>query len=375
MTVNVEELNTFGGIAGIRPGWLALRQAVGEANVYTHPDWISAWQHIPTTGTPIILTARDGADLVGVAVLQIRKVRYHGIPLRSIEFIGDSPLNGFLVGAGREEEVVRAFVDRLCGEGRAWDVVELSRMEQGSHTAGLIREGLEAYGLRIYEDGDCDDGICVVDDWDSFIERRSRKFRSDIRLRENRSKKLGTLSIRRYSGLEDRYGEADSLEKLETLLRDAISCSGKSWQGTSAEGTAISDEPAYPFFREIIHSFAALGMLMFEVMYAEDRPIAFDLSFLEGRSIMDYKTGFDPDFRYYGPGAQLLKSLLQYGSANGFHQIDLMSIEKGQEYKRRYVDEIRETRRITVFNRTLNGRLARLLMKGIVPRVKRMVGR
>jgi len=50
-----------------------------------------------------------------------------------------------------------------------------------------------------------------------------------------------------------------------------------------------------------------------------------------------------------------------------------MSIEGGQDYKRRYADEIRETRRITVFNRTLNGRLAWLVMKKILPRLKGLV--
>ena len=374
MTVTVEEINTFSGIAEIRPAWLTLRQAVGESNVYTHPDWISAWQHLPSTGKPIILAARDGETLLGVAALHIRKSRYRGIPLRRIEFIGDFPLNDFLA-KDRREEVVRAFLGRLCGEGRAWDVMDLTRIDQGSASLALIREGIRDFHSWVYEDDDCPRGICVVDDWDTFLERRTRSFRSDMRRGAKKSKRLGNLSIRRYSGLEDRFGEGDSEEKLEGLLRDTIACAGKSWQGQSVEGTAISDEYAYRFFREVIHSFACMDMLLFHVLYDESRPIAFDLSFFEGRTIMEYKVGFDQGFKYYGPGSHLLMQLLEYAAAKGFERVDLMSIEEGQDYKRRYVDKICETRRITVFNRTVNGRLARLAMKEIVPRVKRLVGR
>jgi len=369
MTVAVEEINTFSGIAEIRPEWLALRQAVGESNVYTHPDWIAAWQHLPATGEPIILTAWDGDALIGVAALHIRVHRYRGIPLRGIEFIGDFPLNDYLVG-DRREEVVRAFLGRLCCEGRAWDLLALHRIDRDSDSLGLIREAMKDFQSRIYEDEDCPQGICVVDDWEAFLKRRSRSIRNDIRNRENRLKKLENLSIRRYSGLEDRFGEADSVEKLEAMLRDAVACSSKSWQGQSVEGTALSDEPAYGFFRQIIHNFASMNMLLFQVLYADARPIAFDLSFFEGRTIMIYKVGFDQDFKYYGPGAHLLMNLLEYGAAHGFPRVDLMSIEGGQDYKRRYADEIRETRRITVFNRTLNGRLAWLVMKKILPRLK-----
>ena len=374
MPLTVEEINTFFGIAEIRPAWLTLRQVVGESNVYTHPDWISAWRHIPTTGRPIILAAKDGEALIGVAAFHIRKSRYRGIPLRRIEFIGDSPLNDFLV-KDRREEVVRTFLGQLCGEGRAWDVMDLRRIDQGSASLGLIREAMNDFHSRMYEEADCPDGICVVEDWDAFLKRRSRSFRSDIRKTKNRMKRLSNLSIRRYSGLEDKLGEADSRQKLESLFRDAIACAKKSWQGRSAEGTAISDEPAYSFFREIIHNFASMDMLLFYVLYTDTRPIAFDLSFFEGRTIMEYKVGFDQDFKYYSPGAHLLMKLLEFGAEKGFLEVDMMSIEEGQDYKHRYVDKILETRRITVFNRTLKGHLARLVMKKLVPRVKSLIRR
>ncbi len=374
MPITIEEINTFSGIAEIRPAWLALRQEVGESKVYTHPDWISAWRRLPSTGRPIILAARDGEALIGVAALHIRRSRYRGIPLRRIEFIGDFPRNDFLI-KDRREEVVRAFLGRLCDAGRAWDIMDLRRIDQGSASLGLIRAMMKALPYRTYVEEDRPNAICLVEDWEAFLKRRSRNFQSRIQHANNRLKKLSNLSLRRYSGLEDRFGRADSRQKLESLFRDAIACARKSWQGRSAEGTAISDEPAYRFFREIIHNSASMGRLLLHVLYADARPIAFDLSFFEGRMIMGYKIGFDPDFKYYSPGGHLLMKLLEYGAEQGFSEVDLMSIEEGQDYKRRYADKILETRRITVFNRTLNGNSARLVMKKLVPCVKGLVRR
>ncbi len=372
MPLTVQEINTFAAMAEIRAAWLALRQAEAQSNVYTHPDWIAAWQYLPSTGKPIILAAWDGGVLFGVAAFHIQRLGYRGIPLNRIEFIGDSPLNDFLIrGSDRRKEVVRAFVDRLCGRDRVWDLVDLRRIEQGSACLALLPGAIKDLGLSgIHEEEDSPNGICLTDDWDAYLRRRSRGFRKDVRGRRNRLQRLEGLSIRRYSGLEDRYDEAGSREKLDVLFRDAIACSGRSWQGKSTEGTAISDEPAYRFFREIIHTFASMNMLLFQVLYTDVRPIAFHLSLFEGRRIMDYKAGFDSAFKRYGPGGHIFMTLLEYAAKNGFLEVDLMSIEKGQQYKYRYAEKIYETTRITVFNRTLKGRLARLMMKQVAPRLK-----
>jgi len=114
-------------------------------------------------------------------------------------------------------------------------------------------------------------------------------------------------------------------------------------------------------------------MLLFHVLFSGDVPIAFDLSFLDGQFITDYKTGYHQGFKRCGPGAHMFKTLLEYACARGIPYVDLMGVEKGQEYKYRLADEIHKTTRVTAFNRTVNGSLARLVMKGVVPRVKRLV--
>jgi len=158
------------------------------------------------------------------------------------------------------------------------------------------------------------------------------------------------------------------------MFQAAIECAKNSWQGHAKEGAALSDEKTYrDFFREITHSFASMNMLLFHVLFSGDVPIAFDLSFMDGPLITDYKTGYHQEYKRCGTGAHMFKTVLEYACARGIPYLDLMGIEKGQEYKYRLADEIHRTTRVTAFNRTVNGSLARLVMKGVVPRVKRLV--
>jgi CelD/BcsL family acetyltransferase involved in cellulose biosynthesis len=376
MPVTVNEINTYDAIREIRTAWLELRQAAGSSSVCSHPDWVHATRFMPSTGTPILLTAHEGERLIGLAPMRIRPYRYRGIPLRKIEFVGHTPQNDFLVRE-RRDEVVRAFLHRLCGPGRErpWDLFEWNRIGWEAASLGPMMEAMRELGLRPYEMEDHPNGICAVDDWDAYLARRSKSFGKDIRGRENRLTRLGNVSLMRYSGFEDRFGEPGSLRKLEKMFQAAIECARNSWQGHATEGTALSDADAYTFFKEAIHSFASMNQLLFHVLWSGEVPIAFDLSFVDGSLLTDYKAGYRQEFRYYAPGAHLLKTLLEYSSVRGIPRVDLMSIEPGQEYKYRFVDEIHRTRRITVFNRTVNGTLARLLMKEVLPRVKRLLPR
>jgi hypothetical protein len=318
----------------------------------------------------------EGDRLIGLAPMLLRWYWYRGIPLRKIEFIGHSPVNGFLVSESREE-VTRAFLHRLCGPGRGrpWDLIELARVAEDGADLQLMRETIRNLRLKPYEIEDHPNGICMVEDWEAYTSRRSKNFLKSLRGRENRLRSLGNLSLLRYSGFEDRYEEPESRQKLETVFLKAIECARHSWQGHTREGNAISDANAHRFFREIIHSFASRNRLLFHVLASGDIPISFDLSFLDGQRVTDYKAGFHEGFGYYSPGAHMFKTMFEYASSKGIPCVDLMSIERGQEYKYRYVDEIHRTRRILVFNRTVNGSLARFVMKGVVPKVKRLVYR
>ena len=73
--------------------------------------------------------------------------------------------------------------------------------------------------------------------------------------------------------------------------------------------------------------------------------------------------------------ADMFKTTLEYACAKGIPYVDLMGVEKGQEYKYRLADEIHRTTRLTAFNRTANGSLARFVMKGVGPAVKRLLRR
>jgi CelD/BcsL family acetyltransferase involved in cellulose biosynthesis len=376
MPVTIQEISSYAAIEEIRPAWLELRQALGDSCVCNHPDWIRATQFLPSAGTPLILAAFEGDALIGLAPMCIKEDRYRGIPLRRIRFISDSPVNRFLVGE-RPEEVVRALLLRLCAEGRerAWDLLEMGRMGGDEACLGAIRDTIQDLRLQPYEAEDYPNGIILIDDWATYLQRKSRKFREDVRRRAKRLNKLGSVSVLRYSGLEDRYDDPASLKKLERVFKDAIQCARHSWQGSTTEGTSISDEEAYRFFSGIIHTFASMNMLLFHVLYVEGVPIAFDLSFMEGQTILAYKIGYDQEYSRCGPGGHLYRVLLEYASEKGIPCVDQMSIEKGQEYKLRWVDELRGTRQIKVFNKTAKGSLARLVMQGLTPMAKRLLRR
>jgi len=372
MSIKINEMNDFSGLIEIKPAWQQLRKAVGESNVYTHPDWIYAWRFLPKTGEPIILTAMDSKTLIGIATLQIKTFMAHGIPIRKIGFIGDSPLNDFLI-LDRHEEVVSEFMNHLCNKKRSWGAIELSRLNHKSSALHHLRTIIKDYEFKMYETNGDPNGICTLKDYDSYINRRSRHYRKWVRQTRNRVDRLGNISIERYCGLTDTFSDPQSLEKLNRMFRDAIACGENSWQAKVRAGTSISDTEAYTFFKELIYSFALMDKLFLHVMYAGRRPVAYQLSFFEEYSIMIYKQAFDMEFGYYRPGAYLFDITLRDAAEMGLYNVDLMSIERTGGYKYRHIDNMRKTKTITVFNKTFSAFLKRMIMKEVLPKVKHLM--
>lgn len=369
MSITINEINDFSDLIEIKPAWQQLRKAVGESNVYTLPNWVYAWRFMPKTGKPIILTAMDSETLIGIAPLQINTYKYYGIPLKKIGFIGDSPINDFLI-LDRHEKIISEFMNHLCHKKRFWDAIELNRLNQSSNTLHHLRAIFADSDFKLYETNGDPNGICSVEDWDSYMNRRSQHYRKEARLTKNRLDRLGNISIEKYCGLTDTLSDSTTLEKLNKMFKDAITCGENSWQAKAREGTSISDTQAYAFFKELIYSFASMNKLFLHVMYAGNRPVAYQLSFFDEHNIMIYKQAFDKEFKYYRPGAYLFDIVVKDAAETRLQNVDLMSIERTGYYKYRHIDKLYKTKTLTVFNKTFRSFVKRIIMKEVYPKVK-----
>ena len=117
--------------------------------------------------------------------------------------------------------------------------------------------------------------------------------------------------------------QAPDEEALAKLIQDALAVSRKSWQGSSAQGRAVSNGDVADFFAEVSRKMARRGMLDLSVLYAGAEPISFIWGPARPPNTCIAKLGFDPAFKAHSPGLVHLAMLISDSIDRRLSQIDM----------------------------------------------------
>jgi CelD/BcsL family acetyltransferase involved in cellulose biosynthesis len=179
------------------------------------------------------------------------------------------------------------------------------------------------------------------------VDRRLRSSRrSQLRRAERRAETWGRLSLEVLS---------PTPEEVEARLDLFVAVEARSWK--SAEGTSLRQTPGpRTFFRTFLHHAAATGAARVGVARLDERPVAAALAVEHADQWWLLKIGYDEDARDLSPGTLLVHHTVRWAADAGLAGYEFLGADA--PWIRLWTDQVRPTRRLTLYPRRPNGLVA-----------------
>lgn len=313
----------------VEHAWDALADRVG-GSPFVRPGWALPWHAAYGKGRLMVLTAFDGHRLVAAMPLELRRgvasspTNWH-TPEYEI-LAEDEQARTDLVGAAVQTHGQRlqlAFVDD-----------EL--VEQVSRTATRERQRVLS---RVLEQGPYIDLEGTFADYERKLDKHMR---AELRRRQRRLEERGSVDLTICESADD-----DALSRFFTV-------EAAGWKG--ANGTAIDAEPpTRSFYTSVAHWAGERGWLRLALLSVDGRAVAGDFALQYGDTHYLLKTGFDPEFRRYGAGKLLRRSMIERAFTDGARRYEFLGI--ADPWKLEWTSSLRRQLIVQAFARSAVGRL------------------
>ncbi|MEX2358179.1 MAG: GNAT family N-acetyltransferase, partial [Pirellulaceae bacterium] len=172
--------------------------------------------------------------------------------------------------------------------------------------------GLEAVtrpGKRVAE-------IDLTGGYSSYLAGRKGSFRQNLKRLTRRAEKAGITF--------HRFRPAAGLTTDESGYYDQIvDLAERSWQGAAKEGYTLSHPRVAPFLREAHTAAAQRGMVDIAMLCQGEQVIAYCYNYHHQGCVQGLRTGYDREYRDYGPGTVLYGLMLEEGAERGDQRYDL----------------------------------------------------
>lgn len=225
----------------------------------------------------------------------------------------------------------------LAQQRGSWELLDLAWLDperdHGRTANALKMSGLEANarpGKRVAE-------IDLTDGYAAYLSSRKASFRQNLKRLTRRAEKAG-ITFQRFRPQADLTAD-------ETGYYDQIvDLAERSWQGASKEGYTLSHARVAPFLREAHAAAAERGLVDIAMLRQEEKVIAYCYNYHHQGTIQGLRTGYDREFRHFGPGTVLYGLMLDDGAKRGDQRYDLGADH--QQAKRHWVSDWKPTQTI-----------------------------
>lgn len=280
--------------------WAGLVGQIDAPVPFVTPAWQRVWlKHFQGERRLRVLTARDGERLIGVAPFLCEGER--------AELVGHYSICDYMdvvITPGSEVSCLASVLRQLAADGTT--TVEL----RGLRAAGTTLEAAKAAGAETgYRAEQAEEALspCIElpGTWDEYLGTLSKKDRHELRRKLRRLEGAGgEVELRVVTGPA---AAAELLDTLFQLMRVSSHHKEEFLQRAGMEA----------FFREMVPTMAAEGMLRFYVLTFDGQPVASVLNFDLGGQLYMYNSGYDPAYSRYAVGlmskAMLVKDAIAYG--------------------------------------------------------------
>jgi len=290
--ISQQVLHSIEEMQSLTPEWSALWRACPSATPFQSPEWLMPWtRHLFKGGQILMLTIRDGEDLIGLAPLFC-----WGTAERTISFLGAgiSDYGDLLFAPGREGDCVSAVQQFLVDEQANWDVLDLQELRSGS-------------GLLSLQSAKEECSVCPVLDLQTYPDSMDSKHKVDVRRAGNKLRKQGDLD----------FVAAASLDEFFHLYQ-------LRW------GTMDSDLRL--FYTDSASALAGSGLLRLCSIRIAGKAAAAIFAFTAHKTLYCYLSAFDSAMSKQSPGAVLLGWLIDQAISEGMKEVDFLRDNEAYKY-------------------------------------------
>ncbi len=332
---SIQELNA------IENEWREMTASGGGEGIGLTFDYNQlCWKHFNSDDSLLVLLARDGGKVVGIAPLKMSKIRWHSLEANKISFIGPRYLTyDFIAKGGMKHEVIKSFITYLANEADC-DYIELCSLLSGSATVASLSDASRELHLA-HSSAVRGSTLSVLFEgtWDSFDKARGHHFRKRQREAMGRLSTLG----------EPKLVRTQSTHDPDDVARRLLQLMNSSWKAERAQKSA-------GFLADYVRRLNSSGELDLFEMLVSDRVIAFWLLARQRGIAYAMFTAYNEDYSDYSPGSILLDMVVrELFSENG--RIKELDFLNDLPYLRRWANVVHPRQSVTLCSKRASSQL------------------
>ncbi|MGB1108747.1 MAG: GNAT family N-acetyltransferase [Gammaproteobacteria bacterium] len=280
-----------------REQWERLVSATA-ANPCHHMDWLNAV--IGTqglSGRVRVFIQMEGGRLTGGIPYYRDTQRSAGVPVRTVQTVGNCiSYHQTILSEGNCAGLLNAFIEQLSD----WDMLHLGNLISGDSSDHAARTAT-GISSRISYEGESSPFLRLTGSFDELLASKPKKFRYKFRRRPKDMDEAGSWEMRWYEG-----AEAD----LDEFIDAMFAIERNSWKVKS--DMAITQRPAEEAYtRAILQVLRERKALVGNVLYLQDKPIAYSLCYHWGGLMGQMKTSYDEAYNQLSAGSLVIDAALQ----------------------------------------------------------------
>jgi CelD/BcsL family acetyltransferase involved in cellulose biosynthesis len=293
-----------------------------HATPFQSPEWLISWVEAFQPQSLRTIEVRSDGRLVGLAPLLVYSRKAEQV----LAFLGGgvSDYLDVIFESGREEEAgeeILAAIRAMAG----WTMLELTDVRSHSPLLGTrLGDGAREH--------DRSSALALPESAEEFWQGLSRHQRANLRNARSRLGNAGGVRV-----------ERARKETVTEFLEDLFRLHTERWSLASEPGM-LASEAVRSFHLRAAPLLTERGFLRIDRLRLKDRTLAVIYSLLGADTVFCYMQGFDPGFRYFSPGTQLMLRLIEDAIEERRRRFDFL---RGQEaYKEHWGAKAEATYRI-----------------------------
>lgn len=307
MAVRIERATDLASCRRLAQAWTELTSATSPWPTH-QPFWALAWLSRPGAGQPWVTSAWEGDELVGLAILEVRRLA--GIRLLRGMGHGEGGLGGVITrpgGAVDQAELLEAALGKGAAIAQVLDVpVAVGAAAPELSTPGrarLLRERADACPIA---------DLAPLGDEERWWQARPGQLRKSLgrsrRLAEREGRAITTSIVRSLTDLDHALPEL-------TALLDAA-------EREHPLGHALAP-PRGAFTLQCWRQAARAGYLRLALSRVDGELASFLVAYHIGTQVTGETTRFHPAFSRFAPGSAALRALFLAAFADGAERLSL----------------------------------------------------
>lgn len=344
--------------------WNRLLGESGSDNIFLTFEWLTCWWKVFKKNKKLfILLVKEADEIIGIAPFMISKARKFFIEFGIITFIGmKSSAYGDLIIKRNRSEVLRAILKFLVDKTTLWDVIVLKQIPEDSPNLSFLKE-FEGNSKFLWEKRNATPCfyIPLKDGWESYFANFSSRERKNFRLHAKKLNEIGEVRFIHYGNNGD--------EDVSKIIPTIIEIFNKRWEAKKKVSPLLLPEKR-EFIEEVAKCFQKKNWLDLVILKCNGQIVAYILGFCYNRKYWSWNTAFDPDFSKFGPGALILKEVIEYAFKKNLSEFDIL--QGKHPYKTKMARGERKTFEILIFKKGLFAYIFYLWTVKLRPWLKRL---